>query len=175
MPRHRGQPPVLEERFLSLVETGALSRYETAWHLDRTLSGEVPEALERLFRSRVDRLTIDARDAVVAASVLGPEFGAGALRAVTDLNGGLASAVSELCSVGLLVQVRKEPEPSYRFRHSLIQEATYRGLLREQRQRLHRRAAWPWRAMGRASRRGGGYAGPPFRHGRRARAGGALP
>ena len=87
----------------SLVETGALSRYETAWHLDRTLSGEVPEALERLFRSRVDRLTIGARDAVVAASVLGPEFGAGALRAVTDLNGGLASAVSELCSVGLLV------------------------------------------------------------------------
>ena len=61
---------------------------------------------------------------------------------MTDLNGDLASAVSELCSGGLLVELRKEPEPSYRFRHSLIQEATYKALLREQRQRLHARAAW---------------------------------
>ena len=137
-----GNPLFLEERFSSLVETGALARYETAWHLDRDLSGEVPEALERLFRSRLDRLTIGAHDAIVAASVLGPEFGVGALRAVTDLNGDLASAVSELCSGGLLVELRKEPEPSYRFRHSLIQEATYKALLREQRQRLHARAAW---------------------------------
>jgi eukaryotic-like serine/threonine-protein kinase len=137
-----GNPLFLEERFSSLVETGALARHETAWRFDRTLSGEVPEALERLFCSRVDRLTTGARDAIVAASVLGPDFGVGALRAVTDLNGGLASAVSELCSGGLIVEVRKDPEPSYRFRHSLIQEATYRGLLREQRQRLHARAAW---------------------------------
>ena len=40
------------------------------------------------------------------------------------------------------MELRKEPEPSYRFRHSLIQEATYKALLREQRQRLHARAAW---------------------------------
>ncbi len=72
-----GNPLFLEERFSSLVETGALARYETAWHLDRTLSGEVPQALERLFRSRVDRLTIGARDAIVAASVLGPSSGSG--------------------------------------------------------------------------------------------------
>ncbi len=33
-------------------------------------------------------------------------------------------------------------EPSYRFRHSLIQEATYKCLLRTDRMRLHLRAAW---------------------------------
>ena len=34
------------------------------------------------------------------------------------------------------------PEPAYRFRHALIQEATYRGMLRGQRRQLHARAAW---------------------------------
>ncbi len=72
-----GNPLFLEERFSSLVETRALARYGAAWHLDRALSGEVPEALERLFRSRVDRLTVDARDAIVAASVLGPSLASG--------------------------------------------------------------------------------------------------
>ena len=33
------------------------------------------------------------------------------------------------------------PEPVFRFRHSLIQEAAYRSLLRRSRQELHRRAA----------------------------------
>ena len=34
------------------------------------------------------------------------------------------------------------PEPAYRFRHALIQEATYGGMLRRQRRQLHARAAW---------------------------------
>ena len=93
-------------------------------------------------RSRVDRLGPGPREAIVAASVLGPEFGLSALRTVTDLDGGLSPRVSELCSAGLLSELRKRPEPTYRFRHGLIQEATYQGLLRAQRRRLHARAAW---------------------------------
>ena len=93
-------------------------------------------------RSRVDRLAPPPRQAIFAASVLGPEFGDRALRAVTDLGGALEGAVSELCSGGLLVEWRNGPEASYRFRHSLIQEATYKGLLRDDRRRLHARAAW---------------------------------
>ena len=38
--------------------------------------------------------------------------------------------------------LRNGPEASYRFRHSLIQEATYKGLLRDDRRLLHARAAW---------------------------------
>lgn len=137
-----GNPLFMEERLSSLIETGALKRNETRWRLAAGASGEVPEALERLVRSRVDRLERGPRDAIVAASVLGPEFGLAALRAVTDLDGELAGAVSQLCSGGLLVELRRSPEPVYRFRHALIQEATYRGLVRERRRELHTRAAW---------------------------------
>ncbi len=50
--------------------------------------------------------------------------------------------VAELCAAGLLVEVPRQAERAYRFRHALMQEATYKGLLRAQRQQLHARAAW---------------------------------
>lgn len=138
-----GNPLFLEERLSSLIETNALRRAETgAWRLDLGAPGQVPEALERLVRSRVDRLARGPRDALVAASVLGPEFTLSALAQVADVEGGLAPALDELCSAGLVVQLRKLPQMTYRFRHSLIQEATYKGLVREQRRHLHARAAW---------------------------------
>ena len=42
----------------------------------------------------------------------------------------------------MLTEVRQGPEPAYRFRHALIQEAIYGGMLRSQRRQLHARAAW---------------------------------
>jgi len=137
-----GNPLFLEQRFSSLVETGALSRDEAGWHLDPSRSSGVPEALERLVRSRVDRLRPGPRDAIVAASVLGPEFALGALSAVCGPEGALSGAVSELCSAGLLLELPSASGPAYRFRHALIQEAIYTGLLREQRRHLHAKAAW---------------------------------
>lgn len=137
-----GNPLYMEEQLFSLVETGALTKGPEGWRLSAGPSGDVPEALERLVRSRVDRLDPASRDTMVAASVLGPDFSLGALRTVTDPDGGLAGAVSALCSGGLLLELRRHPEPVYRFRHAVIQESTYRGLLREQRRQLHARAAW---------------------------------
>ena len=70
-----GNPLFLEERLSSLVETGALVKDETAWRLSGTAGTEVPEVLERLIRSRVDRLRPGPREVITSASVLGREFG----------------------------------------------------------------------------------------------------
>ena len=137
-----GNPLFLEERLSSLVETGALVRAGAGWQMSASTEEEVPEVLERLIRSRVDRLRPLPHEAIVAASVLGTEFPLSALGAVAQINGGLPAAVGELCATGLLTEVRTGPEPAYRFRHALIQEATYRGLLRAERRQLHARAAW---------------------------------
>ena len=67
-----GNPLFLEERFWSLVETGALVKDETSWSISGSVTIDVPQALERLIRSRVDRLAPLPRDIFVAASVLGP-------------------------------------------------------------------------------------------------------
>ena len=137
-----GNPLFLEERLASLVDSGALSRDATGWRFGEPEAAPLPEALERLIRSRADRLSLPAREAIVAASVLGEEAERSAIDAVSELGEELDGAVNELVSAGLLVEARREPEPSYRFRHALIREATYRGLLRSQRRQLHARAAW---------------------------------
>lgn len=138
-----GNPLFLEERLASLLETHALTKGPSGgWHLEHGAPQELPGAIERLVRSRVDRLGPGPREAVVAASVLGPDFDLGALRTVTDLGDSLVPAVRELCSSGLLVALRGLAEPVYRFRHALIQEATYESLLKTQRRHLHARAAW---------------------------------
>jgi adenylate cyclase len=137
-----GNPLFLEERLSSLVETGALVRDETTWHLSGSAGTEVPEVLERLIRSRVDRLSPGPREVITSASVLGPEFGLGLLTAVAEVEGELATALAELCATGLLTEVSQVPEPAYRFRHALIQDAIYGGMLRSQRRHFHARAAW---------------------------------
>ena len=137
-----GNPLFLEERLSSLLETRALVKEASGWRLDDVVLGQLPEALERLIRSRIDRLPSGPNAVVVAASVLGVEFGWQALDAVSDLDGGLAPAVSELCGAGLLTALATHPEVTYRFRHALIREAIYKGLLRGERLRLHARAAW---------------------------------
>ena len=138
-----GNPLFLEERLASLLDTGALHRDGAGWRLGGGTLSRVPEALERLVRSRADRLSPASREAIVAASVLGEEVERSALGAVSELGAELDDALAELVSAGLLVpRSDTEPEPLYRFRHAVIREATYNGLLRSQRRQLHARAAW---------------------------------
>ena len=138
----KGNPLFLEERLSSLLETRAVRKGDDGnWALEGGGRDELPNAIERMVRSRVDRLGPRPRDAIVAASVLGVEFNLAALSGVTELGDDLPAAVSELCSVGLLVELTKPGGPTYRFRHALIQEATYKGIVKAQRQRLHARTA----------------------------------
>ncbi len=138
-----GNPLFLEERLSSLLETRALVREQGAWRLRRTDGPEVPQVLERLVRSRVDRLGPAAQEAIRAAAVLGAEFTAPLLAAVLDRQpAALAPVLGELSASDLVHPEQATAAASrYRFRHALLQEAVYLGLLRAERRDLHARAA----------------------------------
>jgi predicted ATPase/class 3 adenylate cyclase len=142
-----GNPLFLEERLVSMIDTGALVRDERGWHLEGAAAPEVPQVLEQIVRSRVDRLGAAGQDVVRAASVLGQEFGLPLLSAVCGADEALRTVLADMCGKGLMQEVPQAPEPTYRFRHALIREATYRGLLRAERRRLHGRTAWALEAM----------------------------
>src|SRR6202044_30981 len=74
-----GNPLFLEERLTSLLETRALVRQDGTWLLRQPAGPQLPQVLERLVRSRVDRLSLAAQEAIRAAAVLGPEFTAALL------------------------------------------------------------------------------------------------
>jgi len=149
-----GNPLFLEERLSSLLETKALVHDRGTWQLSEAARQEVPQALERLVRSRVDRLSAAAREVVRHAAVLGLEFPLSLLAAVcaADQPAGpaLDKALDELRAKDFLRDVAGLPEPAFRFRHALIQEATYQGLLGSERRLLHGRAAWALEAASRA-------------------------
>ena len=138
-----GNPLFLEERLTSLLETRALVREDGTWLLRQPPGPQLPQVLERLVRSRVDRLSPAAQEAIRAAAVIGPRFTATLLAAVLGTRPAeLGPALDELVDSDLV-----HPEPSqghpdtFLFRHALIQEATYLGLLRAERRRLHAAAA----------------------------------
>ena len=136
-----GNPFYLEELIRSLADAGALVRgADGAWRFDHDVPVVVPPTVEQVILARLDRLTPECRHVLTAASVLGKQFGLPLLEGVAvtpDLRG----ALHELQRLDLLREGRRWPQPEYRFKHALIQEAAYRTLLSDQRRTLHKRAA----------------------------------
>jgi class 3 adenylate cyclase/tetratricopeptide (TPR) repeat protein len=136
-----GNPLFLEERLAEMLEAGTLVRDKDAWRLREPANPPLPQLLERLVRSRVDRLSPAAVDAIRAAAVLGTEFTDGLLAATLGTTpAALAPVLAEL-SESDLVHHAESSRSVFLFRHALIQEATYLALLRAERRDLHGRAA----------------------------------
>lgn len=136
-----GNPFFLEELVRSLADAGALVREGDGWRFDHAVEVEIPPTVEKVILARIDRLEPGAHAALMAASVLGRQFGLPLLEAVSGDDGSVRRSLTELQRLDLVREGRRWPEPEYRFKHALIQEAAYRTLLSEERTRLHRKAA----------------------------------
>ncbi|MGH2406824.1 MAG: ABC transporter substrate-binding protein [Candidatus Limnocylindrales bacterium] len=136
-----GNPFYLEELVQSLVDAGALTRREEGWRYVSSSAVEIPRTVEKILIARMDRLDVASREVLMAASVLGRRFSLPLLERVADGNGTVRESLRELQRVDLVLEGRRWPEPEYRFKHALTQEAAYRSLLGAERRRLHRRAA----------------------------------
>jgi class 3 adenylate cyclase/tetratricopeptide (TPR) repeat protein len=137
-----GNPLFLEELVRSLVAAGALTHEaESGWRLDHEVLIAIPETVEKVILARADRLRPDCREVLTAASVVGRTFDLSLLADLVGANLSLEDALHELQRLGFVVMDRRWPQPQYRFKHVLIQEALYRTMLTDERTALHRRAA----------------------------------
>jgi ABC-type transport system substrate-binding protein/class 3 adenylate cyclase len=138
-----GNPFFLEEIVRSLADAGALVRDEQGgWRFAHEVRVEIPPTVEKVILARIDRLDGAAHEALMAASVLGRQFGLPLLEGVAGREPEkVRAALTDLQRLDLVREVRRWPEPEFRFKHALIQDAAYRTLVREQRNRLHRKAA----------------------------------
>ncbi|HEY1334667.1 MAG TPA: AAA family ATPase, partial [Myxococcaceae bacterium] len=137
-----GNPFYLEELVRSLADQGALVQEEgEGWRFDHLVAVEVPPSVEKVILARIDRLSPRCHDLITAASVLGRRFGISLLEGVAGANGDLRESLHDLERLDLVREARRWPQPEYRFKHALIQEAAYRTLVTPKRRALHRRAA----------------------------------
>jgi class 3 adenylate cyclase/tetratricopeptide (TPR) repeat protein len=97
----------------------------------------LPTTLQASLNSRLDLLGPAKRTAQVGA-VIGREFSASLLKEVVGRSmKELRLDIERLVQSGLVARRDEAPEPRLRYRHALMHEAAYSGLLLSDRKRLH--------------------------------------
>jgi predicted ATPase/uncharacterized glyoxalase superfamily protein PhnB len=135
--RARGNPLFVEEIVRSLVERGVLQGDRGA-HTPAAPVEEIalPETIQAVLASRIDRLSPRDKDVLQAAAVIGRDVPAELLRVVVDLPGPeLAASLERLEAAALLGP--PAPAGERAFPHPLTQEVAYRTQLQDRRRRTH--------------------------------------
>jgi class 3 adenylate cyclase/tetratricopeptide (TPR) repeat protein len=141
----KGNPLFLEEVVHSLRQPGVLERILGASSVTRAAelaTLEIPDRVQGLLMSRIDRLPAEAREVLKAGAVVGPSFDRRLLGALEDTllaSVPLDRAFDELLSAALVVPA--DDAASVSFRHALVQDVAYDSLPFARRRDLHGRVA----------------------------------
>jgi class 3 adenylate cyclase/tetratricopeptide (TPR) repeat protein len=134
-----GNPLYIEEVTRSLVEAGALRKTNGSYSLEQSAEQiRVPDTIQEVILSRIDRLEREAKEAIQLASVIGREFTVRVLNRISYVEAKMDSLLAELKSLELIYEKAHFPELSYTFKHALTHDVAYSTLLLKQRRDLHR-------------------------------------
>jgi DNA-binding winged helix-turn-helix (wHTH) protein/predicted ATPase len=126
-----GNPFFLEELTQAVVEQG-----------DAHPTLVLPETVQAVLATRLDRLPPEAKALLQVAAVVGREVSGSLLQAVTALaEAPLRQGLARLQEAEFLYEARPVPELVFTFKHALTQEVVYQSLLRHTRQQYHRQIA----------------------------------
>lgn len=141
--RAAGNPFFAEELVRTLIERGALTGLPGAY---RPTQGArdvpLPETVQSVLGSRIDRLAEHDKILLQAAAVVGREFPLEAVAEIAELAGDLArESIARLVASEMIYERPDLQRDAFAFRHPLVQEAAYGSLLSDRKRDLHRRAA----------------------------------
>jgi class 3 adenylate cyclase/tetratricopeptide (TPR) repeat protein len=126
-----GNPFFLEELAQAVVEQG-----------DAHPTLVLPETVQAVLATRLDRLPPEAKTLLQVAAVVGREVSVPLLQAVTALaEAPLHQCLTRLQEAEFFYEARPVPELVYAFKHALTQEVAYQSLFRSTRQQYHRQIA----------------------------------
>lgn len=97
----------------------------------------VPETLEEVLLTRIDRLPEDRKRLLQTASVLGREFPLGLLKELWDMPAELDAQLADLTRLEFLFARSAAQEPIYVFKHALVHEVAYESFPLSRRRALH--------------------------------------
>jgi len=139
--RTYGNPFFIEESVRALAEAGVLIGRPGEYRVQDTRTEiRVPATVESVIAARIDRLTIELKELLQAAAVIGGDISWELLLAVSGLPAtAFQQRLSALLEVDILYAAQIFPSATYRFKHALILDVVYGGMLRTLRRRLHAR------------------------------------
>ncbi|HKY51397.1 MAG TPA: AAA family ATPase, partial [Candidatus Limnocylindria bacterium] len=137
--RSEGNPFFTEELLKAVVESGGVYfDAATGWQRKPIEELEIPSSIREAVRARLERLSEEARQTIVAAGVIGHRFAFDVLRAVRGVDDpALEAQLRELIDEQLMSEVEGGRD-EFSFRHALTREVVYDDLLVRERKRLHR-------------------------------------
>src|SRR5512143_4061749 len=137
-----GNPFYLEEVIHTLVESDTLVRENGSWKLSRPLrESDISPLVHGVILARLDRLEKEARRILQEASVIGRVFLYQILKKVTELKDRIDDHLAGLERLDLIRVRPLQPQLEYAFKHALTQEVVYNGLLKKDREAVHRQIA----------------------------------
>jgi predicted ATPase/class 3 adenylate cyclase len=143
--RANGNPFYMEELVRMLIDDGAIDTSNESWRVvpEKLLAAHLPTTLTGVLQSRLDSLPANEKRALQNASVIGLVFWE---RALAALDAASVTALPSLVKRGLLLRHSSDGSDSqqeYAFKHQILHQVTYDGLLKRQRRELHAAvAAW---------------------------------
>ena len=141
--RTQGNPFFIEELVRALVTGGVLRQNEAGvWQLDRKLEEvELPKSIEGLLIARLDRLDEPRQALVQVASVIGRRFQRPVVEGVYAGPASLDESIEWLINFELIQAEQRDQISFYLFRHALLRDVAYEGILYARRRVLHGRVA----------------------------------
>jgi predicted ATPase/class 3 adenylate cyclase len=136
--RTAGNPLFTEEICRALAEEGIVVIKGLEASLTRPLTQVVlPDTVQSIIRSRLDRLDWKCKEVLRLASVIGRVFARRILEKLYQGPGEFRDALDKLSGLGLVLPTRGHPDAEYMFNHVLTQQVTYDSLLLQRRKLLH--------------------------------------
>ncbi|MGY3368210.1 class 3 adenylate cyclase/DNA polymerase III delta prime subunit [Bradyrhizobium sp. GM2.4] len=136
--RTDGVPLFVEELTKTVLETGLLNEQDDHYVLNRPLPPmAIPTSLHASLMARLDRLA-PVREVAQIGAVVGREFSYELLSTVAGLSKErLEEALAQLVRSELIFCRGEIPQAIYTFKHALVRDAAYSGLLKSRRAALH--------------------------------------
>ncbi|MGD8697816.1 MAG: adenylate/guanylate cyclase domain-containing protein [Gemmatimonadales bacterium] len=138
--RAEGNPLFVEEILKSLLDSSAIAQIDGVWKAAGSLESlEVPDTIESVLSTRIDRLDTSTKSVLQYAAIVGRRFWSGV---VADALAGRPvdrelDRLLEGAFVRSLPSSMVTGDNEYLFEHLLLQEVAYEGILRRFRAKLH--------------------------------------
>ncbi|MCK4638221.1 MAG: AAA family ATPase, partial [Bacteroidales bacterium] len=140
--RAEGNPFFIEEVIRSFIDEGVVEVKDRKFEVTEKIESVIiPETIQGVLMSRIDKLNEQTKSLLKVASVIGRNFFYKILVEVAKTTKEIDEKLEYLKGIQLIKQGSRVSEIEYLFRHVLAQEVTYETILLKKRKELHLRTA----------------------------------
>jgi class 3 adenylate cyclase/tetratricopeptide (TPR) repeat protein len=137
-----GNPFFIEEVIRSFIDEGIIEIHDNDFRVTEKIEQvSIPETINEVILSRVDKLDEKTKELLKTASVIGRNFYFKVLEEAADTIGELDERLQYLKDVQLIGESKKKDEIEYLFKHALAQQATYESIVMNTKKEMHLKIA----------------------------------